>query len=197
MPALRYRHLFDQATLPEGRALVVLLTHSAAESLGILQLIIEAPRGAFGGFTAVVAKAHQDIGAARMRALVSRRWPGARELSWYSGSVAEALRDAAIVVSAGTSAAVEAICRGVPVILAGRRAGVALNSLEAYDVRLWQVVYDLDEFAAALDRWKPSHPLSPAERAAAGLAVRDQAFTTTTPATMRAFLPTAWKARAK
>ncbi len=95
-----------------------------------------------------------------------------------------------MVVTAGTSAAVEAACMGIPVIVVGRPAGLDMNPLGAVDERLWHLVYDGEELSAAVGRWTPAHPLLLAERIKLGGAIRDATFEPVTDEGMRAFLPT-------
>jgi glycosyltransferase involved in cell wall biosynthesis len=103
--------------------------------------------------------------------------------------VGDLMRDARMVVSAGSSAALEAICFGVPVISIGRQAGLDMNPLLEVDCRLWTVAYDPDEFAQAIAGWSPVHPLPLAERIAIGEAIRAEYFEPVSEAGMAAFDP--------
>lgn len=99
------------------------------------------------------------------------------------------LRDARMMVSAGTSAALEAVCRGVPVILIGRQAGLDMNPLSEVDGRLWTLAYDSADVARAIGEWSPAHPLCLAERVAMGEAILVEYFEPSSEAGMAAFDP--------
>lgn len=176
VPALRYGHLYAQNAddnIPPagGRSLLLLLTHSAEESTAILDCVLNALALLPDCTMQVIVKPHPDFGVFRLQELVATRWPWAlkgERIKWESGSLATVLSSADLIVSAGTSAAIEAVCRGIPVILVGRKAGLDMNPLAEMDGRLWEMVYEAEELAAVLRKWAPFHPLSVRERLAIG-----------------------------
>ena len=95
-----------------------------------------------------------------------------------------------VIVTAGTSAALEAVCYGIPVIIVGQPAGLDMNPLEAVDRRLWEIVYDAGELRRTLAAWTPSHPLALAERLILGQQIRDAQFAPLNEEGMAQFLPT-------
>ena len=88
-----------------------------------------------------------------------------------------------------SSAALEAVCAGKPVILIGCMAGLAINALENIDNRLWRVVYDAPGLVAALKAWSPEHPLPFELRMALGTEIRNESFEPANDSTMNAFIP--------
>ena len=88
-----------------------------------------------------------------------------------------------------SSAALEAICYGKPVILIGRNAGLSINPLDGIDERMWRVVYDARELSAAIKDWSPDHPLPLAQRIELGKEIRDQYFEAVNDTSMKQFLP--------
>jgi len=192
VPALRYSHLYREDQLmeePQRVGLSVLLTFSVMESLGILTCVIEALSDLRMAFREIHVKPHPDVGVERMRSLVEEKWRQANHFVWESGSLDKLLNISAMVVSAGTNSAIEAICCGIPVVVIGRPAGLDMNPLEMFDQRLWRIVYDGQELKEAIAAWTPHHPIPSAERIKLGRAIRDAHFQRVSEETMMAFRP--------
>lgn len=191
VPALRYGHVHNARRHDEeGDALLLLLTHSREESLAILSCVLPVLRDVPECFPKVLIKPHGDFGGDRLRREVASRWPWAVSMSrieWTSQRVEDLVCEARIMISAGSSAALEAICRGVPVIVIGRQAGLNMNPLLDVDGRLWTMAYDASDVGRAIDAWSPRHPLSLAERVATGEAIRAEYFEVVDEQAMKAF----------
>ncbi|MDE2237385.1 MAG: hypothetical protein KGK30_05815, partial [Elusimicrobia bacterium] len=111
-------------------------------------------------------------------------WPRAMEL--FSGTLSQALSDCAVVLSAGSGAAIEAACLGIPIGLVGRQAGLDYNPLEWFG-DLAPVLRSPEEIAQRLRR---SLALGEPEREALrqrGLELRRDCFEPVSPDSMRAF----------
>jgi len=192
-PALRYGHLFSpRRSQVEGSALLVLLTHSREESLGILACLLPVLRAKPDLFSKVIVKPHGDFAGECLHRELAERWPwtaAAVWLRWELRPVDQLVQEARLTVSAGTSAALEAVCRGVPVILIGRRAGLEMNPLAEVDRRFWTTVYDAGELEQVILDWTPVHPLALAERIALGKAIRADYFEPVNEHTMQAYSP--------
>lgn len=190
VPALRYAHLFEHAGgAAEGTKLLVFLTSSPEESLSILECVFAAACKTLAGFDAIVVKAHQAL-PGNIRKVAEQQWPAAREshVSWEERATSVLLGEAKAVVTAGSSVALEAVCRGVPVIVTGRHAGINANPLDSIDSRLWRITYGPRDLEHIMQQWLPA--IADWEtRRELGRRVRDQYLTATTPETMLAFDP--------
>jgi len=180
MPALRYQHLY-QPDVPsaEGTALLVLLTHSGAESLNILSCIVPALDFLAPLFSAVLVKPHGDYDEYKVRRALAERWPRTAlsdRLHWESRPIHVLLNEARMVVSAGSGAALEAVCGGIPVISIGRQAGLDMNPLQDVDDRLWVATYNDNQFRRAITTWSPAHPMPLRDRRELGREIRDMYF---------------------
>ncbi len=190
VPALRYAHLFENMKPSrEGRQLVVFLTSSLQESAGILECVFAAADGVWSGFESVVVKMHQSV-ESDLRERAERRWPAMRDprVTWGQRAASALLDESALVVTGGSSVALEAVCRGVPVIVSGRSAGISFNMLEGVDQRLWRLAYGPQEFGRLMREWLPQVP-DQAMRCEIGRQIRDQHFEMVNPTTMQAFDP--------
>ena len=192
VPALRYAHLHRETTqLHAGTQLLVLLPYSKTESRRVLRCALFALETAAHFFERVVIKPHPTVTSATARADAEHEWPETAhsQVEWSEAPLATVLSDARIVVSAHSSAALEAVCAGKPVILIGCMAGLAINALENIDNRLWRVVYDAPGLVAALKAWSPEHPLPFELRMALGTEIRNESFEPANDSTMNAFIP--------
>lgn len=191
VPALRYAHLYAQGCAERReRDLLVILTHSREESLGMLAQVIGVVPEIARFFERVVVGLHSD---ARITAAeVHRQWPEAffkQLLVSAQGETDKFLSTARVAVSGGTSKALEAICRGIPVVLIGRRVGLDLNPLFSADTRLWNTAYGPEELRSAMKAWLPTHPISLGERINIGNRLRRGYFWPVTEEAMKAFDP--------
>jgi hypothetical protein len=169
-----------------------MLTHSLEESLGILDLAFEMLSSLPDLFEAVKVKPHPDTSIAQMRSIAQSKWPEAllaSRVSWESGRLESLLDSARMVITAGSSSAMEAICRGVPAIIVGRSAGLTLNPVETVDCRFWELVFDSEQLIQVARGWSPAHPLPRSERVSFGREIRNAYFEPVTPESMKAFLP--------
>lgn len=190
VPALRYSYLFDfSVPSREGNKLVVFLTSLPEESMGILECVFAADQSARSRFESVLVKIHQSVDA-RFRNRAENRWPSmrGRGVTWDQRPASALLDEAALVVTGASSVALEAVCRGVPVIVSGRPAGISFNVLEGIDQQLWRIAYDSREFQQLAREWLPHVP-DLATRREAGRRIRDEHFEMVTSENMQAFDP--------
>jgi hypothetical protein len=190
VPALRYAHLFaDTAPVAETRMLAVFLTSSLPESMCILECVFAADSSAWADFDFIAIKMHQSVDN-QLRKQVEKRWPAitSARVGWDGRSAGDILNGARLAVTGGSSVALEAVCRGVPVIVSGRSAGISFNILEDVDRRLWRLAYSSREFEQLVCEWLPQLP-DRSSRRETGRRIRDEHFEITTPATMQAFDP--------
>ena len=155
MPALRYSYLYGE--LPkagDADALLILLSHSLEESLGIMDCAAAALSKAAEWRVRVVVKPHPDLNIGLLRRKFFDRFPSlqAERIEWTAKKLAELLPAARVVVTSGSGSAVEAVCRGVPIVLVGRLAGLDYNPLEWVDKRMWESVYASEQLVAAVCR---------------------------------------------
>lgn len=177
VPALRYAYLYnDISPADERQSLVLFLTSSPQESMNILECVLSKPIVLTEKFKEIIIKPHQAL-LDDFEILVNGKWPEIRQfpIVWENKSSCELLRRAKLVVTSGSSVALESICFGVPVVIVGRLAGLDMNPLEDVDSRFWRLLYDSVGFCSALEEWLPYLP-SFNERKIIGKSVRDSYF---------------------
>lgn len=193
VPALRYAHLHHSPpVLILGNTLLVLLTYSSEESMAILDCVMPlcvkeeavAPR--------FVVKTHPDMNALLFRQKAEQRFPALsmNTVEWSVSKVGELFPAARVVVTSGSSSAIEAVCRGIPVVLIGRQAGLNFNPLEEVDAKIWAIAYTPDELKIAITVRLCEERLPIPERLAIAENTRNALFMKAGEVEMRRFLPT-------
>lgn len=96
---------------------------------------------------------------------------------FVSGDVDELLDDADALISNASSVCVQALARGVPVVVVGNRRGVTLNPIpDGVEREFWALCYDADQVAAALRAFARRDEAALERRRALGRAVRERYF---------------------
>ena len=113
-------------------------------------------------------------------------WPEQFEI--YQGTLAEAFKGAAVVISANSSAIVEAAAMGIPVIFLGRQTALNQNVLEDVKSQLIMECFTVDELAAAVNQSLAITPEDDQRYKALGAEILTWFFSPVTPETMRPFL---------
>lgn len=193
VPALRYAYLHQPFLAIEVcDALLVLLTHSVEESMSILDCVAPLCWEEGMGISRFIVKPHQDMNLALFRQKAEQRFPALKmnAIEWTDHKLGEILPNAKAVVTSGSSTAVEAVCRGIPVVLIGRHAGLNFNPLEEIDTKMWAIVYTPNELKSAISQRFCEEQLPAAERFAIAESTRKDFFMETGSDEMRRFLPT-------
>jgi len=192
VPALRYSHIHRPYPAPsQCETLLVLLTHSLEESMVILDCVTPLVRDKEAGVSRFVVKTHPTMNLALFQQKVKRRFP-ALEINiveWTNVELSELLPTAKVVVTSGSSAALEAICRGVPVVLIGRQAGLNFNPLIWVDSKMWTVAYTRNDLKKAITQQFCEERLPLEERRTIAENTRKAFFMETGNNEMRFFLP--------
>lgn len=192
VPALRYAHLHGTNLVGETQAdLLVVLTHSREESLAILTCVGTSLPTLVRLFERIVIKPHPDVNPDHLRAMAEARSAAlSREgkVSWSDRPVSALLASSRLVVTAGSNSSLEAVCRGIPVVLVGRHAGLDMNPLEGVAQEMWTLVYGSEQLSVAAQQWAAGR-LPPQTFKALGNTIRDAFFEPVTEAAMSAFLP--------
>ncbi len=193
VPALRYASLYERTNqYGNQNDLVIVLTHSREETTAILAMVFPVLECIAELFGVVRIKPHTDYPVSSFIKALSQRFPrvvSASWLVWESRAMNLVLSDARIAITSGSSSALEALCCGVPVILAGRNAGLDINPLADLDERVWKIAYRPDDVKRAMIEWSPSHPLSSEMLLAIGYDIRSRFFEPVNEETMRAYIP--------
>lgn len=164
--ALRYRSVYEK-TPPAAKkktenihkkaadkTLLVLLTHSHQESANILRLVMSSFQEISKIFKKIIIRPHPDI---QLEDFVTtngfEQLRNGKKIEWSKFSLVQDFEKSMLVISSGTSAALEAIVSGLPVIVVGERFKITMNPLEDIDEKFWRIVFDEDQLVSAVKQW--------------------------------------------
>ena len=184
-PAFRFAGLWRTRTErvgPDEFRILVALPLMREESTGILDLMTSAATG----FPSVAAGTPWRV---RVKAHPSFVKPLPRNFELAGGDFDAALDASDVLVSSASSVCVQALARGVPVIVLGSRNGVTLNPIpDGVERELWALCYTAAQLTAALTRYARRDAATVARHRALGAALRDRFFTPVTRETVASFL---------
>ncbi len=188
--SLRYAYIFQEQQgvkpVKKGSTVLVLPPHDmpeAAEMLEILNLGLDRmPKDARW-----LIKCHPDYSPSELKQVFGEgNWPERLEI--YQGTLADAFKEAAVVISSNSSAIVEAAAMGIPVIFLGRQTALNQNVLEDVKSELIMECFTADELAAAVNKSLAITPEDDKHYKALGEEILKLFFSPVTPETMQPFL---------
>jgi hypothetical protein len=152
--SLRYAYIFQQQrevmAFPKGSTVLVLLPHDLQESAEMLE-IISLGLSRMPKDVRWLIKCHPDYSPAELKeGFGGRNWPPRFEI--YPGTLVDAFKGAAMVISSNSSAMVEAAAMGIPVIFLGRQTALNQNVLEDVKTNLIIKCFTTNEMVANVNR---------------------------------------------
>lgn len=144
--------------------------------------VMEAAKLASAGLTLpdnvtwrIRVKPHPATSRRRLAALRKEAFDA--RFDFVSGDVDELLDGADALISNASSVCVQALARGVPVVVVGNRRGLTLNPIpDGIERELWALCYDAEQVAVALRAFEQRDEATIARRRALGRAVREHYF---------------------
>lgn len=98
-------------------------------------------------------KPHPTWGPERIRRLLPEGWP--EEFHFKIGDFHDSVESANLLISNASSVSLEALAKGVPVIVVGARAGIDQNPIpETISRDIWTVVHAPDECVGAIKKFQ-------------------------------------------
>ena len=171
-PAFRFAHLWrERAPRDENDpyTILVALPLVGDESNRLVEVITAAT--AHTSAWAILVKPHP----ASPRNALGRH---AQHFQVVTADFDTLLDHADVLVSAASSACVEAVARGIPVIVLGSQAGLTLNPIpEGTSPELWALCHDAADVRLELERFEDCDPQTLDRRRTLGEALREQLFT--------------------
>ena len=188
--SLRYAHIFQtqQKAGPAktGSTVLVLLPYALAEAAEILEVLVMA-LDRIPTAVRLSIKCHPTYSPQELQRVVDRKnWPGRFE--FCRGTLADALNEAAVVISSNSSSIVEAAALGIPVIFLGRQTALNQNVLGDVKNELIIACCTADELAAAVNKSLTITPEDDKHYKVLGEEIKKLFFSPVTSETMQPFL---------
>ena len=195
-PSFRYGYLRntidDNHIHTEGicknRIVLVLLPYSESISRHILASSTKAIRNAMDNGWNIKFKVHPTLTESDKFALF-REYDMRNEcIEVTDEELGSLLPKTSAVVSSASSAAIESICFGIPVISIGMPIGQDFNMIDYLPSSMWRLAYTDDEIDSGLNEWALLHPLSYEERKKIGQEVLSGFFEENMNDSMQAYM---------
>ena len=157
-PGFRFRKLWrDRHLWPDPRvySVLVALPIDLGDSAHILRLLLSDPGLIEASGIRFSIKPHPMWSPDRIRRLV----PGAcfESLGFLTGDFHDCLETANLLITNASSVSLEALAKGVPVIIVAPESGILQNPIpEGIDRRLWAVCHSVAELASTIRRFQDS-----------------------------------------
>jgi hypothetical protein len=182
-PAFRFAHVWKDHGLktPSQRPTILgALPISISGSLEILGLLRDAALPGELKGARVLLKAHPALDVSAVKAGFGAAWPESYE--FFTGDFAGALEQADIMLSSASSACLEALSRGVPVIVAGAQRELTENPIPPWvDPSIWRLAYNSEELTRGFAELFSRDAARLKRYAEIGQSVREQCFEPVTP----------------
>lgn len=189
--ALRYAHIFEQGRIDRQPAkgkkniIFVALPFDLTIATEMLFMLKEALPGIRHDLV-IFVKSHPDYDLGIIKkSFGNSGWPEAFKV--FKGSIADELKNITIMISANSSALIEAVSCGIPSIYAGSRVNINQNMLKDTDMPISRECYTPTELAQAINHYIDILPLKTEEFREAGCRIRDRYFTPVSENTLAPF----------
>lgn len=188
-PAFRYRQSFDAEGFmgaPFPFTVLLSLPMLMADCQSILSVAADIV-DRLPGDVLVLVKRHPLVSESALRQNFSSNWP--ERLVFVEGTFNEAITRCRLLVSVTSGTSLEAIARGIPVIIVGNARGLTWDPVPAsYDGDMHRVVYSAEALLAAILDHRQASPERIEQNCTAGKAFRERYLTPVSWETVREFL---------
>jgi hypothetical protein len=188
-PAFRYQHLWgERRSSPDTNTFVVLvpLPVLLPEADHILRLLADYEK-LLGNGVRIWVKPHPTTTASEIKKTLGPEWPVRFEL--VEADFEECLEGANLLVSSMSSTCLEAMAKGIPVIVVGNRFGLTHNPIpEAIRGELFRLCFTRKEVADAIKTFHSRSPEEIRKQERMGTKIREQFFEPVTLEGVRHFL---------
>lgn len=154
-PAFRYKNLRnDRRFLPDTRYYTVLvaLPGILKDSVDVLTLLANSEKQQDGNVRFWI-KAHPTINQDKIKLDLRFDWPGRFE--FVNGNFADLVEKSDIVISSESTAGLETLAKGIPVIILASQSGLTFNAMpENLSTDMWKVCNTPEELSEALQFYK-------------------------------------------
>lgn len=189
-PAFRYRHIWNERnSVPDPQWFTVLLTLPITLNDGndILHLAASALRRGLPENVRFQVKQHPTWTEEKIRDSFGAPWPA--EFSFVQGGFRECVEQADVVAGNNSSALLETVVTGIPVVIVGSRSGLTQNPIpDSFPHELWRVCFTADELCDAIAFYRARTPVEQRRQEELGRSLLKDYFEPVTTAAARRFL---------
>ncbi len=175
------RALVDNNQIHSGnfskhRIVSVFLPYSEVISRHVLDSSQKAINNAMANGWKIKIKVHPTLTKSDRVALLKEYDMKSDSIELTCEDMESLLPESSAVLTSASSAAVEAVCLGIPIVSIGMPFGLDFNLLEYLPSSMWRLAFTDDDVDIGLNKWALCHPLSFAERREIGRKILNDFF---------------------
>ncbi len=188
--ALRYAHIFnhkeESKNISDKKIILIILSYHIAESVELINKLSKSINSITYD-NPIFIKCHQCYTPDEfIDAFGKKKWP--KRFTIYTGNLADVFQQTIIVVSAYSSAIVEAASYGIPVIYSMRQTSLNNNMLSGLNIEYLDEVFTDSELTESITKYLNVSDDKRQEFKSTGMKIRDMFFTPINDETMTAFI---------
>lgn len=189
-PAFRYRHVWEERTFrpdPQWFTVLLALPITLSDGNDILHLVASVLRRGIPANVRFQVKQHPTWTEEKIRESFGAQWPA--EFSFVRGGFRDCAEQADVVVGNNSSALLETVVMGIPVVIVGSRSALTQNPIpDQFPHELWCVCFTPDELLDALTYYRTRTPDEQQRQEELGRTLRKEYFEPVTTSATRQFL---------
>jgi hypothetical protein len=187
------RKLIDNNQIHSGdiskrKIISVLLPYSEPISKHVLASSKKAIRNAIANGWNIKIKVHPTLAKSDIVELLKEYDMKSDFIELTYEDMESLLPESSAVLTSASSAAIEAICLGIPVISIGMPIGLDFNMIDYLPSSMWRLAFTDDDIDLGLNEWALCHPLAYEERKEIGRKVLIDFFGEDTNKSMQAYM---------
>jgi len=176
-PAFRFQHVWQESKYFPAEnvyTILVALPIVISDAVYILKLLAHAADEGTDGVHFWI-KPHPTASQLRIQTAFGAGWP--EKFEFVSGSFSDCVEKSNLLISSASSACMETLAKGIPVIIIGNSFGLTQNPIpETITVDIWQVCYSPEEIAEAVQFYQNRSPEKIKEHEEVGKRIREEYF---------------------
>ena len=191
-PAFRFQHVWQKrkySPVANGYTILVALPIVVSEAVYILRLLVP-EANEMADDTHFWIKPHPTVSQSRIQTAFGSGWPEQFEFaSGDFGYFNDCVQKSNLLISSASSACMETLAKGIPVIIIGNSHGLTQNPIpETITDDIWRLCYTPQEIADAIQFYQTRSPEKINEHEEIGRRIRKEYFEPVTREGVRVFL---------
>jgi len=188
-PAIRFQHVWEKRKhLPASNVYTILvaLPMMMSDAVHMLRLLDRTADEKTAGVRFWI-KPHPAVSQSRIQIAFSEEWP--KRFEFTGGDFGDCVEKSNLLISSASSACMETLAKGIPVIVVGNNSGLTHNPMPgAITSDIWRLCYSSEEIERAIQLYRSSSPEKIEEYTEVGREIRQEYFEPVTDEGVREFL---------
>jgi len=188
-PAIRFQHVWEKRKyLPaeDVYTILVALPMMMSDAIHMLKLLARTADEGIDGVRFWI-KPHPAASQSRIQTAFSRGWP--KRFEFTDGDFGDCVEKSNLLISSASSACMETLAKGIPVIVVGNSSGLTHNPMpETVTSDIWRLCYSSKEVERAIQFYRSCGPEKTNEYTEVGRRIRQEYFEPVTDEGIRKFL---------